>query len=612
MKTDQLKNKIWILLVLPLAAYFYLGLHHLSDFQTADEHLWIGKGRIAQYWKGIAEKNWRITKINDKPGITLALTSGLGMLLDKDPQEEIEEGNRAFVHFTPEKIQFTNFIFRFPILVFNGLLAFYFFWVIKKMAGEGWTALFASSFILLSPILLGISQIVNPDSLFWSFSAALLFSWLAYLKTEEKKFWFILPVLLGLTLASKYVGIIFFPFLFFALMASFFFRYPEWIEKEANIRKRVIINSIVYLTTIGGGILVFSLAMPAVFVKPGLLRSSTYGSHGMEPIFFACLWGIGIILADALIFKSFLLKNILRFSQIPGRIAEKMLYLALFVFFSFILIRWHFQLDLLKHLDAFSFEVRDKDIFNQLPLYQKFLLESRPLIFSMTPVALFSLLASWLVATFKKNNQRLNFFVLSSFILIFYYAMIEQDLLVHIRYSIILQPFVITLSALGLFELFSLKWLDKVPRIVIFLLILALSAPSLWLIKPFYFNYANEMLPKSYDIASGWGYGGYEAAQYINSLPDAENMKVVADYFGACVFVRGRCSMFTDAIRDKVIKEWANGNINYFIISRKGINRYRLSQELPELLDQEPVWELNIDNRPGNYIRVLKSPASAK
>ena len=82
------KKKDWSILLLlfiifPLVAYLWLGFQNLTKFETADEHLWINnpyEGRIHQYWDAMSQKDWSQTRINDKPGVSLAYISGLGLL----------------------------------------------------------------------------------------------------------------------------------------------------------------------------------------------------------------------------------------------------------------------------------------------------------------------------------------------------------------------------------------------------------------------------------------------------------------------------------------------------------------------------------------------------
>ena len=76
---------IYLILAISIITFFLFGLFHLGKFETTDEHLW-KYGRIKQYWTAIAERDWEKTYINDKPGVTVALVSGIGLLLEPDPE----------------------------------------------------------------------------------------------------------------------------------------------------------------------------------------------------------------------------------------------------------------------------------------------------------------------------------------------------------------------------------------------------------------------------------------------------------------------------------------------------------------------------------------------
>ena len=188
MKTQKLSNNIlkkifsrlplvtW--LVLPLVVYFSFGMYHLTKFETADEHYWIysstnkndywrnDNGRIKQYWEALRLKDWARTRINDKPGITLAWVGGIGSYLKTGLENEILAGT-ATPMSKMEKAEKINLYFRVPLLIFNGLFMFVLFGLLKRFMRSGWIALIACSLMLLSPIVVGISQIINPDNIFF-------------------------------------------------------------------------------------------------------------------------------------------------------------------------------------------------------------------------------------------------------------------------------------------------------------------------------------------------------------------------------------------------------------------------------------------------------------
>jgi len=86
------------------------------------------------------------------------------------------------------------------------------FWILKKITGSERAAVWSVILMYLSPTLFGISQIVNPDTPFWVFGFASMLSFFAMLEFRERRFVWLSGLFFGLTLASKYVGIIFFRF----------------------------------------------------------------------------------------------------------------------------------------------------------------------------------------------------------------------------------------------------------------------------------------------------------------------------------------------------------------------------------------------------------------
>jgi len=294
------------LLVIPLAIFFIFGLYNISNYITADEHFWlfnVDDDRVNQYWNAILEGNWKNTRINDKPGITLAYTSGVALLFQKSLENQVVFNDDIVKVYDPEVTKRINFLFRLPILIISGLSALMFFWLIKKITDNDWIALFASTLILLSPVLLGMSQIVNPDSLFWIFSSLSILTFFSLLKNRKKKFVVLTGIFFGLAMASKYVSLILVPFYFFMILAYYLVNW-ERLSDEKGFGKLISINIGYYWAILVGGIVLFSLLMPAVFVKPDFLYSGTIGFSGMKAALIFLIPLNLILLADNLFFNS--------------------------------------------------------------------------------------------------------------------------------------------------------------------------------------------------------------------------------------------------------------------------------------------------------------------
>jgi hypothetical protein len=278
------KKNDWSILLLffiifPLAAYFWFGFQNLTKFETADEHLWINdpyEGRIHQYWNAMAQKDWVHTRVNDKPGVSLAYVSGLGLLWQNDSRATVDSRENTSITYIPKETSRLYFLFRAPLLIFNGLMSLVFLFLIWKITKNKLLAFLVPTLILLCPILLGISQIINPDSLLWSFSFATILSFLFFLKNGKFIGGFLVAFFLGMSLLSKYVSLILIPFFFIMALVYLFFEFSK-LEEENLIKKRMCQVFFGYPLIVAGGVGLFALLMPALLVKENLLYNSTLG-----------------------------------------------------------------------------------------------------------------------------------------------------------------------------------------------------------------------------------------------------------------------------------------------------------------------------------------------
>jgi hypothetical protein len=381
-----------------------------------------------------------------------------------------------------------------------------------------------------------------------------------------------------------------------------------------------------------------------------------------------------LLMADAYFLNVRVLRTIISKIYDYREYIAKVVYFILVATFVFILINWITRHRLID-LSDIPFDSKRKEGFSQLPYLYRFIMEFVPLTFSLAPFVLFSLLYLWIRNIFKSSKQNLLIFLISSFILIFYVAVIQQGLLLTIRYSIVLFPLVSILAAISFREFFSTenikeKWnkysllvfsfitaaiglflypLSEIEQnkliserelrvfynfhIILFFLIivvavgaitylvykllswhkmrsigyswvsgiiLAASLISLFLIAPYYFSYTNELLPKKYIITSGWGYGGYESAQFMNEQPNAKDITVWTDSYGFCEFFIGRCIHKINVRTDKYAVDYLYSTLqNQLRVSYLNGPKYKQSGD--------PIWQLEIDGRYKNYVRLYKT-----
>ena len=188
-ESKQKKSAFFLLLLISLVLYFSFGFYHIAKFETADEHYWMYDpvaGRIHDYWNAISIGDWAHTRINDKPGIMLAYISGIGIYFEDGLNNRVYHSGNYESAFTSAETEKINLAFRIPLLIFNGFFTLFIFWAIKRLTKNTWLALVTATLILLNPIIIGVSQIINPDSLLWIFSFSALLSFLNYLKYHKK------------------------------------------------------------------------------------------------------------------------------------------------------------------------------------------------------------------------------------------------------------------------------------------------------------------------------------------------------------------------------------------------------------------------------------------
>ena len=594
-----------------IALYGLFGSLHLTQFVTADEHYWLYE-RVPKYWNAWGDLELRKTFINDKPGVALALVTGPALLfLDDTSAHCVEQDNRLYDCQT-EETRALLLAFRIPILIANGLILVYLFFLLTRLFGS-WTALFAATLTGLSPILIGMTQIVNPDALLWSTSAAALFSYLAVLRFGRLLDIVLTIAFTAFALLSKYTALILFPFFALALIVRFLTNHQTDASPEhsrATLRSDVSRLAGIFL----GSSLLLLTAVPAFLLDRKYLVEYLATVPDKEVLLFVFAPIVLLFLADVYLFRGkflFLLRSSMfrffPFLRIVGVI-------ALVLVFAVILARYLWPS---WGIYAIPFDIKDLTdarYHAAVPnAFESYFLEWNAILFSLTPIALASLILLGLWSLWKKPSaESPTMLVLALFALGFAAILVHSNVLATARYAIMLFPVLALLGGHGLSLMAG--WIEdrgKSWRPGIAIIVIAASVASLVAIYPFYANYANVFLPRTALVADAWGYGGYEAAQYLNTLPDAESLTVWSDYYGVCEFFVGRCLTAYTFDGNEIRPD-------YYALTRRGEARYMSRYERWERLSGlvahryyrqtaiPPVWSLEIDDRPGNYIKVFK------
>lgn len=610
---NKIKSNLHIILLLfVIAVNLFFAIPRLANYSAVDEHLWT-YGRTPRFWKSIENHDWKKTAVNDKPGITVAAISGTGLLFAdpmkyKDLIRESKNDNQL------EAIKKINFSFRFPVYIFTLLMAPLFFVLLRKLFNKT-IALLSVSIIYLSPILLGISIFVNPDSLLWVFSSLSIICFLLLGKTEKSTYAYASGAFLGLALLTKYVSTILYVYFLGLIFLNYIFS-----KSESEPNKYFKKASLDYLKMFFTSIATIFVLFPATWVKFNKLLETTIWSRPFEPLWKIFTVFILIFLIDIFLFKSKI------FTLLFDFIKKLRKYLLVLFFSAFLIAVTVVLLDTYGIINTYDFELLlaspkggDTNTFELVRIIGGVLTGIYVLLFELSPVVFASLIFA-IFSSLKKDflNKEKTFIIFSliCFILLYYAGSAFSYIESTVRYQISVYPIAAIIAAVGLYRFANIEKIRKIfsqYNIILYILFPIALISSLALIKPFFFSYSSSLLPKNYVLnVKDMGDGSYEAAEYLNSLPNAQNLTIWADKVAVCELFAGNCEINLKA-------DVINKDINYFVVSRgrteKSISfsSERLSAEkaayFRKLYSPESNSELEImiDGRPNNFIRVIKN-----
>lgn len=592
-----------------LAINFAFGFPRLSRYSAVDEPYWT-YDRTPKFWHAIANRKWKSTNINDKPGVTVAIVSGAG-LLSSDPLTLRSIRQKPKDEELLNKYADLNLHMRLPIFFFTLLMLLVFYLLLQKLFNYQ-VALFSIIFIGLSPILMGISLIINPDSLLWIFAPLSIISYFVYKKENKYPYLYLCGIFLGLSLLTKYVANILFVF----FLGLIFLEYILNKDEKNSIRDFLRRSLIDYAKMTLFALITFCVLFPATWVEPEMILRGTFLSQAFESTWYLFVGLVGLILMDMFFVKNkitgWILDKIAAYKTAITRIGA-VLFLAL-AFFAFINVYsgmkiYDFEAILASPKSSGSAGFR-LDVF-----LGKFFSDFYPLLFGLTPMALIFFFFSVGTNLKKKIFQRKNIivFYLTLFIIFYYIASSVNGVGATVRYQVILFPLASIIAALGLYNFINLKRVKKYlsfPLAAIFAIVI--SATSLYFVRPDYFAYASFLLPKQYVLnLKGMGDGGYEAAQYLNALPDSDKLTIWTDKGAVCESFRGRC--ITGFNKKDVI----GVPFDYFVATAdrkkrslsmsRPLKNYFDFEKLYDETNQNFVFKISVGNRASNFLRIVKA-----
>lgn len=610
-KSEKHNKRTLISVFLATLFFFSFGLTNLAQFAAVDEPLWMD-GRITRFWKNLAERDFEKTDVSDKPGITVAIASGPGLLFvtPKDYRDA-----RFIFAAKNQSLNIEDYFlaFRLPLLITITLFLPFFYFLLVPLIGSG-AALLGYIALTLSPILIGMSKIVNPDSLLWIFAPLSLLAYLVFLEKKTLRTLLLSGIFLGLALLTKYVA----NFLIVFFFGYIFLRYIT--EKNDLAFPEYFKQSLITLGIwLGAGLSVFYLILPALWLAPEKLFTSTIFSQAFEkvaPLFIAL---VSLLLIDQYFFKARATTWTLTQLQKIQRPLEHFFIGSFLLILFFVLLNGMLGMPWVDFMQVLA---SPKSIYQVSDAINLFLTNFYPLFFGVPTLVLFGILitlfTTWWGTRSSSPQKR---FVLASivFILLYSFASAVNQVVLINRYQIMLYPILSILGGIGLFTLFHYvekklpAFLTYGKKYTLFVGATFIVLVAIMFATPFPLSFSNSLLPIAYttDIKD-MGSGSYEAAAYLNSLPEAKNLVIWTDKKGVCKFFVGTC---IDGFNFSVVP--ASG-LDYVVISAGRESRTERMMANPYLLNDEglvrydtyyeksnPEWELLINGRPGQFVKIF-------
>ncbi|MFA6973560.1 MAG: glycosyltransferase family 39 protein [Parcubacteria group bacterium] len=587
------------------------GLPRLSQYSSVDEPYWT-YDRTPDFWRAIANKKWKNTDINDKPGITVAEISGLGLLSGIDPLKlkSVRQETKS-PEVVAEFIKI-NFFLRLPIYLACLLIlgAFYFF--LRKLLNHS-IALLSLILIGLSPIILGISLIINPDSLLWGFLPLSIITFLIYQKESARRYLIFSGIFLGLSLLTKYVANILYVYMLGLIFLEYIYAKKSDGNFSAYLKKSLLDYAILILVSL----IVFFILYPAAWVKPKMVLEGTIWSAAFKTTWPFFVGFIGLLLADLFLLRARLSSGVMNFLSKYSRhfkIAIGSIFLA---GIAFVLLNTY------AGMQIFDFEKemaspKGENIITLGHILKITTADLYALLFGLTPIVFLLFIFSILKNTFQKGTIQKEAMVVSYFlifILIYYVASTVNQVTATVRYQIVVYPLAMIIAAIGVQQLIQSEKIKKYAENgLIYVLLIFISAVSLLSSHPFFFNYSSSLLPEKYILnLKDMGDGSFETADFLNRLPDAKNLIIWSDKGAVCETFVGTCK--TSFNKDDTLEF----DFDYFVVSagRKSRSlKMELSADFKDRIDFEKLYsstledaefEITFGNNPNNFVRVVRT-----
>lgn len=600
-KTPSQKKYFFALIgLVVLAFYSYFGIHNIEKFAAVDEALWTFD-RIPNFWRDLGEYDWKNARVSDKPGLPVAVVSGTGLFFESNPKRFKDmDANRPGW----EALDFENLNkkFRIPLFAFTILMLPLFYFATRKLLGKK-TALISFILIASSPLILGNSRIINPDSILWLFVPLSIIYFLTFLEKEKPIDAYLAGLFLGLAILTKYTANILFPFFLALIPFHFIFNdftmpFREYLKKSFRAYAALVIIAV---TT-------FFVLYPAVWEKPDRIFLGTILSQAFAPVWPLFAGLLIFILFDLAIFQARFFSALVEFLKKFRRL------LSIFILGSFLISIVLVILNVYSGMELMNFEKvlaspKSSHVFAGYP--GLFLADFYPLVFGISALAIVAIIVFIAQSIFNPeivSTRHRTTLSLILFILIFYLGSAVTHVALIIRYQIVIFPIIFVIAAIALWS-FLEKMQSALWKNILLVTLAGISILDLAIVAPQFMSYASFLLPKAHYLdIKDMGTGSYEAAAFLNTLPNAKNLKIWTDKNGVCTFFEGECfTQYDFSFLEKT-------GIDFLVLSSGRTSRSSTMSHEKTLYGQKisdwyalenADWKIELGNRPDNFVKIV-------
>ncbi len=538
--SSRLTLKNVFIVIASACVFIFFGIQSLGNAAYVDERLWTysKEKRIEKYWNNLREGDFRNTRPSDKPGVTLAILEGPSLLF-VTPSDFYRKNNAPI----EDKDAFAHMLFmmRLPLVLVSAVLFFVMFYVLTRLFTER-VAHISIFFIASSPLLIGMSRIINPDALTWSIMSITLLSGIGAFLLHTRQLSIITGIFLGLALLTKYIATIF--FLFFLFVALFL---PIFANRTSALHTKLRQNLNMYGVIITLALITFFILYPGVWVRiDRLLLATIWSEPFTSPLWQIYTGALLFLLIDTLAQSSKI--TIWALTKLRRIRLATMLLSGIFLLISIGIVIHSIFIGIpevpFEGILSSPKTSTNADVAHGV--FDGYFSGIYAIIFGIHPFILVMLIIG-IIATVLHTKKRdlsistLSINLLIIFILLFYVGATVSTTAPMVRYQILLYPLFFIIAAYGAHII--LRALPSSIRYIISFSGIALLLFSLVRVEPFFFSYNSEILPEERIInPKDMGDGSYEIAQWLNRLPDAKNLNIWSDKRGVCTFFIGNCS----------------------------------------------------------------------